>query len=157
MLDRIDYYRLLKVEVRAGLDEIRRAYQRARRRFDPDSFLEQGADVREAVDLIARRVTEGYLVLRDSRSRAAYDQALAGGALRLASEAADGARSARDAALGLTPNGQRFAALAREHEREGRVKQAISHLQMALTFEPQNAALKARLEQLRARAGAARV
>jgi DnaJ-class molecular chaperone len=157
MLDRVDYYRLLKVEEGCPTAEIRRAYQRARRRFDPDSFLQHDLEVREAIDRIARRLTEGYLVLRDSRSRAAYDRARAGGSVRLASDAAEEARTTPAASEGRTPNGQRFAALSRAEEREGRLKQAISHLRMALTFEPDNAAFQERLEQLRARAKAAGV
>ena len=67
MLDRMDYYRLLRVAPQAQPAEIRSAYHRARREFHPDSFLDAEPDVRHAVDRIAKRVTEGYMVLRDSR------------------------------------------------------------------------------------------
>ena len=76
VIDRVDYYRLLKVDPAADAEALRSAYHDARRRFHPDAYLAHPDDVRDAVDLIARRITEGYLVLRDRTRRAAYDSAL---------------------------------------------------------------------------------
>ena len=86
ILDRVDYYRLLKTERGASSAEIRSAYHEARRRFHPDSFLRHDDEIRSAVDRIARRITEGYVVLRDSRKRSAYTAGLESGALRYTSE-----------------------------------------------------------------------
>jgi DnaJ-class molecular chaperone len=147
MLDRLDYYRLFKVERRAQLPAIQQAYRDARRRFDPDSYLDAPAEVRAAVDRIARRITEGYLALRDPRRRSAYDAALNGGALRYTSEVEE-AQAQTDEARGTTANGKRFAAMADEEERKGNPKAAMQHLRLAMTFEPRNAAFKARLERL---------
>ena len=107
MLDRLDYYRLFKVERRAQLPAIQQAYRDARRRFDPDSFLDAEPEVRAAVDRIARRITEGYLALRDPRRRSAYDAALTSGALRYTSEL-DEAQGQADEAQGMTANGKRI-------------------------------------------------
>jgi DnaJ-class molecular chaperone len=148
MLDRLDYYRLFKVERRAQLPAIQQAYRDARRRFDPDSFLDAEPEVRAAVDRIARRITEGYLALRDPRRRSAYDAALTSGALRYTSEIDDAQSQAADEAHGLTANGKRFAGMSEAEERRGNLKGAIQHLKMAMTFEPRNAAFKARLERL---------
>jgi DnaJ-class molecular chaperone len=147
MLDRLDYYRLFKVERRAPLNAIQQAYRDARRRFDPDSFLDADPEVRAAVDRIARRLTEGYLALRDPRRRSAYDAALGSGTLRYTAEVEE-AQAQADESRGTTPNGKRFAAMADAEERKGNASAALQHLKMALTFEPKNAAFKARLERL---------
>jgi DnaJ-class molecular chaperone len=151
MLDRLDYYRLFKVERRAQLPAIQQAYRDARRRFDPDSFLDAPAEVRAAVDRIARRITEGYMALRDPRRRSAYDAALTGGALRYTSETEE-AQAQSDESRGTTANGKRFAAMSEAEERKGNFKGAIQHLKMAMTFEPRNAAFKTRLQRLQKKA-----
>jgi DnaJ-class molecular chaperone len=151
MLDRLDYYKLFKVERRAQLPAIQQAYREARRRFDPDSFLDASPEVRAAVDRIARRITEGYLALRDPRRRSAYDAALTGGSLRYTAEIEESQAQA-DEARGTTANGKRFLAMADAEERRGNLKAALQHLRMALTFEPRNTAFKARLERLQKKA-----
>jgi len=148
MLDRLDYYRLFKVERRAQLPAIQQAYREARRRFDPDSFLAAEPELRAAVDRIARRITEGYLALRDPRRRSAYDAALTGGVLRYTAEIEEEAQARVDQTRGETANGKRFLAMADAAERSGNLKAAIQHVKLALTFEPRNAAFKARLERL---------
>jgi len=152
MLDRLDYYRLFKVERQAKLPAIQQAYREARRRFDPDSFLDAAPDVRAAVDRIARRITEGYLALRDPRRRSAYDTALQNGALRFTAELAEEAQAQQEGSQGTTANGKRFCAMADAEERKGNLKAAVQHLRMAMTFEPRNAAFKARLERLQKKA-----
>jgi DnaJ-class molecular chaperone len=155
MLDRMDYYRLLRVERGAPIGEIRSAYHRSRREFHPDSFLAASGELRSAVDRIAKRVTEGYVVLRDSRRRASYDQGLDRGCLRYTQESEAAEREATRASLGATPNGRRFFSMALEAERAGDLVRALGQLKMALTFEPGNKHFRARLEELQARRGAA--
>ena len=150
LLDRVDYYRLLKVDRKAPSGEIRSAYQKARRRFDPDSYLDRDEELRKAVDFIARRLTEGYLVLRDRKRRTAYDEVLAEGVLRLPPALVE-ARIEVDEAEGTTPNGKRFVGMAEDEARRGNFKQAVAHLKMAMTFEPGNESFKRRLEQLSAK------
>src|SRR4029453_871167 len=82
VIDRVDYYRLLKVDPRADSEALRSAYHDARRRFHPDAYLAHPDDVRDAAHRIARRITEGSLVLRDRTRRAAYDSALESGQVR---------------------------------------------------------------------------
>jgi DnaJ-class molecular chaperone len=153
MLDRLDYYRLLKIEPGASLAAIREAYHRARCRFHPDSYLSRDAETRDAVDRIARRITEGYMVLRSRERRAAYDRTLTSGATRFSAEAEDDAKTIVSARQGLTQNGRRFVALADQEERAGNRKGAVLHLKMAVTFEPQNEALRDRLVRLQAKLG----
>jgi DnaJ-class molecular chaperone len=156
MLDRLDYYKLLRVDPGAPNSEVRIAYRRARREFHPDAFLSADPEVRNAVDRIAKRITESYVVLRDSRRRSSYDDSLAKGALRYTPESEESSREASQAKLGSTPNGKRFHALAVEEERNGDLARAMAHLKMALTFEPENEHFRSKIEELKARAKAAR-
>jgi DnaJ-class molecular chaperone len=151
MLDRLDYYRLLKVEPSASLASIRDAYHRARCRFHPDSYLSRDVETRDAVDRIARRITEGYMVLRSREKRAAYDRTLANGNTRFTAEVEEEAKTIVNARQGLTANGRRFVVLADQEERVGNLKGAVLHLKMAVTFEPRNDALRDRLTRLQAK------
>ncbi|HKC51926.1 MAG TPA: DnaJ domain-containing protein [Myxococcota bacterium] len=150
VIDRVDYYRLLKLEPGANSDALRSAYHDARRRFHPDAYLAQPEDVRNAVDVIARRITEGYMVLRDRTRRAAYDSALSNGQLRYNPELEQEKRTEADAARGTTPNGKRYFNLFLEEERAGDLVKAHAHLRTAVTFEPKNSALRAKLEAIEA-------
>jgi len=148
VIDRVDYYRLLKVDPGASAETVRGAYHDARRRFHPDAYLNQPDDVRDAVDRIARRITEGYLVLRDRTRRAAYDSALSSGQVRYNPELESAAKVEADSARGTTPNGKRYFGLHQEAERAGDIVKAHANLKTALTFEPKNEAFKTKLAAL---------
>ncbi len=148
ILDRVDYYRLMKAERGASSSDIRAAYHQARRRFHPDCFLEHSDEIRLAVDRIARRITEGYVVLRDRHKRKAYDDAVDSGAVRYSAEIDEQAKAKASGPRGETPNGKKFYRLAEDEERRGDVPKAIGHLKMALTFEPNNEHFKRELERL---------
>src|SRR5215510_4199165 len=148
VIDRVDYYRLLKVDPGASAETVRGAYHDARRRFHPDAFLKHPDDVRDAVDRIARRITEGYLVLRDRTRRAAYDSALSSGQVRYDPELESAAKVEADSARGTTPNGKRYFGLHQEAEKAGDIVKAHANLKTALTFEPKNEAFKAKLAAL---------
>lgn len=150
LLDRMDYYRLLRLEPDAGPGQIRSSYHRMRREFNPDGYLHEEPAVRHAVDRIAKRITEAYLVVRDAVRRKAYDDGLASGALRVTAETEESARAATAAPRGKTPNGRRFFSLAEDAQRAGDLAAAVGHLKTALTFEPGNENFKARLEKLNA-------
>jgi DnaJ-class molecular chaperone len=154
LLDRMDYYRLLRVERSANASEIRSAYHRMRRDLHPDAYLNEEPEVQRALDRIARRLNEAYVTLRDSGRRPRYDRDLAEGVLRYSSESETRAAQS-DESQGRTPNGKRFYALMLEHERKGDPAQALANLKMALTFEPANDSFKKKLAELQAKVGGA--
>ncbi len=148
LVDRMDYYRLLRVDPETPLPKIRTAYHRARRQFHPDAYLREEPVLRDAVDLIARRLTEAYMVLRNSGQRASYDKGLSEGKVRYQPDSrAEGRRDGR-APEGKTPQGRRSFVLAMAEERGGNLAQAIAHLKMALTFERSNEHFREKLEAL---------
>jgi DnaJ-class molecular chaperone len=148
LIDRMDYYRLLRIDAQAPLPKIRTAYHRARRQFHPDAYLRSEPVLRDAVDCIARRITEAYMVLRRSEKRAAYDKGLSEGKLRYRPESGNGASHESRVTRGRTPKGRRFFTLALAEERAGNLTKAVSHLKMALTFERDNEHFREKLEQL---------
>lgn len=151
LLDRIDYYRLLRIDRGAQAPEIRSGYHRMRRELHPDRFLQETRDVQEALDRIARRLNEAYVVLRDPTRRTAYDRGLTEGQLRYVEELAEQVRAEKAAASGQTPNGKRFYKLMEEDEKRGDIARALGNIKMALTFEPANEGFLRKQQELQER------
>ena len=150
MLDRMDYYRLLRLDRGAPSSAVRGAFQKMRREFHPDAFQNRDEEVRVAVSQIAKRVNEAYQVLRDSTRRKSYEEGLGRGELRFDPKAEAAQKEAR-AAGGHTPKGKRFWDDAIRFERQGDLPGAINALKMGLTFEKSNADFKKKLEELKAK------
>ena len=151
VLDRVDYYGLLEVKRDAPAHEIRSAYQARRRAFHPDLYRGSDEETREAVDLLSKRLNEGFSVLRDDARRQAYDRGLAEDRVRYTSEDEEQVKDDSMEAAGRTPNGRKFFAMAQEEERRGDIEKAHANVKMALTFEPGNGSFKAKLADLKAR------
>ena len=152
MLDRLDYYKLLRIDRDATAVRLREAYHKMRRSFHPDAFLAQPPDLRGAVSQISKRVNEGYQVLRDAARRGAYNKALEQGQLRFSAETEETMKTEAAAVGGTTANGKRFYAQSQAAERTGDFATAISTLKMAMTFESSNEHFKQKLADLEARA-----
>jgi len=158
IIDELDYYQLLNVEPTASTAEIRKAFHASSRSFHPDANRDLDPSLREQCAQISKRMTEAYCVLRDSRRRKAYDGRLEGGdSLRIqlaeARQSHDEARKAER--RGATAQGRQFHGKAEAELKAGNLAGAIQNIQMALTFEANNAGFKAMLEELRARKKAA--
>jgi len=151
LLDDLDYYQLLEIERAAPASAVKRAYYQATRRFHPDANRHLRGDDRNALEHIARRVSEAYQVLRDARRRRAYDDQLSdhGSArIRLVEAEARASQQALEDHLGKTPNGRRFFNLARADIDRGDMQAAARNVKMALTFEPQNSFFREKLDEL---------
>jgi len=151
LMDELDYYQLLEVPREAPASAVKRAYYTVTRRLHPDANRSlTGAD-RICLESVARRVSEAYQVLRDGRRRKAYDAQLAagaGGRIRLAEAEAQAERDAVEHHLGRTPNGRRYFNLARGDIDRGELASAQRNLRTALTYEPDNAYFKKKLEEV---------
>ncbi len=150
-LPKLDYYRLLRLRRDAEETKVHSAYRQMRRLFNPDRFLRDEPDVHAAVERIARRISEAYIVLGDATKRQAYDAGLADGELRYSPDKEKAAREDTQSRMGRTPQGRRLYAQAIEAERAGDVKQAISSMKLALGFEAQNPYFRTKLEDLESR------
>jgi len=160
IMDELDYYQLLHVKPEASASEIRKAFHDSSRNYHPDANRSLAPDLREQCGRISKRITEAYCVLRDARRRKAYDarRAADGGSLRIQIAEARQAHTSQQKSerRGATPQGRQYHAKAEADLKAGQLASAIRNLQMALTFEANNAGFKAMLEELRARQKAAR-
>ncbi len=158
ILDDLDYYQLLHVSPSATRAEIRAAYHQTSRTFHPDAARHHADEVQRDCALISKRVTEAYCVLRDPRRRKVYDARLsdegeAGSGRRMQLAEAEAAHAKQDAAerKGQTPQGRQFYQKAEADMKKQNWAGAIQNLQMALTFEKDNALFKDKLAEIKQR------
>lgn len=146
-LDQLDYYTLIGVPMGASADEIREAFHTFALKFHPDNH---GATEKVArATRIFRRGTEAYRVLRDPVQRKAYDEALAGGRLRLRPE--EGARAQkRSRPVPINARARPFFLQAQQAFKDGKKGQAKLHLQLALQHQPDHPELLQLKSQLEA-------
>lgn len=151
VLDSTSYYDLLGILEIADETAIQRAFHEFSQSFHPDGHRQAGPEIREAVTTIFKRGAEAYRVLRDPQMRAAYDLALAQGALRYSR--ASGSRDSRGAKSGLesicsSPGGKLHARQAERALSEGRLEEARELLHKAQTAEGINIALENKFREL---------
>ena len=159
ILGELDYYQLLHLNQSASLAEVKTGYHATSRAFHPDANRHHDAEIGAAIEKIAKRVTEAYCVLRNSRRRQAYDyQRSCGGGvrIRLADAESVGERQQSEAREGRTPQGRQFFKLAQQDLARKQHAGAVRNLQTALTFEPSNELFKEQLAEARAKLDATR-
>jgi DnaJ-class molecular chaperone len=153
IMDELDYYQLLNIEKSASSSDIRKAFHMSSRAFHPDANRELESNLKSQCQQISKRITEAYCVLRDTRRRKAYDARISDGtSLRI--QIAE-ARQAHDEQrktdrTGVTAQGRQFFGKAEAALKAGNLDAAIQNIQMAQTFEPNNVAFKAMIDELRA-------
>jgi DnaJ-class molecular chaperone len=154
LLDEANYYQLLQLHERASLDEIQAAFQRFAVEFHPDQHRTRAEVERDAILAIFRRGSEAYRVLQDPALRTHYDERLHTGRTRLHQTVAPmavnpsitpSAPSIRPARLEdqvRTASIRPFVRRAEELAAQGDVAQAHLQIRLALSREPENAALQ---------------
>jgi len=153
IVEELDYYQLLHIDPSATAQQIRSAYHECSRSFHPDAHRQTDSELRRSVEQIAKRVTEAYSVLRHPERRRAYDRQLAAGSgVRIQLAAAEAtARTARSEQSGRTAQGRQYWSRVRADLERKDVASALRNLQTALSFEPDNAAFRELLAELRPR------
>ena len=153
IVDELDYYQILEIEIGASRGEVKQAYYRSSRSFHPDTNRGLEPELRAQCERITKRITEAYCVLRDRRRRSVYDVHLGKGGdkrMQIAEAVAAHKRSQKEERQGKTPKGRQFFQLATQEAERDSLKAAIQHLQMALTFEPANQGFQAQLAEWKA-------
>ena len=156
-LDQLDYYTLLRVQDDASADAIREAFHAFALKYHPDRFAAAPAEKRDRAAQIYRRGAEGYRVLMNPVTRRRYDQGMHEGRLRMSAEQERETKRPQSSSGRLTvksPRARPFATKALQAYRKGDYKTAKLNLQMALNHEPDNALLRARLEDVEQRLAA---
>ncbi|MCA9608824.1 MAG: DnaJ domain-containing protein [Myxococcales bacterium] len=156
-LDQLDYYTLLQVDEAATVDAIREAFHAFALKYHPDRFADAPDAKRERAAQIYRRGAEGYRVLLSPEMRAKYDRAMKEGKLRLTSEderQEELAKRTQTGGMGVrSARARPFAAKAQMAMKKGDYKTAKLNLKLALTHEPGNALLEARLAECEKKLG----
>ncbi len=151
VLDDTSYYDLLGLLEIADDSAIQTAFHQFSESFHPDAHRSSSREVREAVTIIFKRGAEAYRVLKDPKTRAAYDLALAQGALRYFPTS--GSRDSQGAQRGLetlckTKGGQLHARQAERALSEGQLEEARALLEKAQTAEGINIPLQNKFQEL---------
>ena len=155
-LDRLDYYTLLRIDRSADDDAIRSAFRAFARKYHPDKFVGHPEDVLAQAARIYRRGAKAVRILTNPIARKTYEAALAKEARRIhedeikaLSEPGDARKpsaSQEDRDLPRTPNGRALYQRARELIRAGDAKEAWRALKSAQALEPENQAIRSKLE-----------
>ncbi len=151
-----DYYTILGVPRQAPHHILVSAFDQLSLRFHPDRYQQHrherwGEAVWQEVNAVYKVMTEAYSVVTDRRMAPLYERALAEGALRLDPEASarrdSGPRSLEE--LSQNANAKKYLKLAQVSLASQDLPGAIQHLQFALSMEPGNSAIQAKLDALR--------
>ena len=152
-LDDLNYYELLRVERGASADAIKRAFHRFARKYHPDSLVADGKELLRRTK-IYRRGTEAYRVLIHPERRRLYDTGLTQGLLRFdPGQARSSVRPSMPPGFAQVsnPRARSFVLMAERALRQGDLQQAKLNFQIALSHEPDNAELQAKLAEAGAR------
>jgi curved DNA-binding protein CbpA len=151
-LDQLDYYDLLRIEESATADQVRRAFHDFAMRYHPDRYAGAEDEKRERAAAIYRRGAEGYRVLTDPEQRRRYDEGLTKGRIRYEEPSSSPGASVRPASGVVDVKNLRarpFVQKALEMIKAGDYKGAKLNLALALNYEPENAPLLAKLEEVK--------
>lgn len=152
IIDELDYYQILQLETEASATEVKKAFHATSRTFHPDVNRHLDPAQVDQCKRIAKRITEAYCVLRDPRRRKAYDGRLSrneGIRMQLAEAKAAHTRDDVQDRQGRTPQGRDLFQKAARAMAEEDWATAAQNLQLALTFEADNAFFKEELERVK--------
>jgi curved DNA-binding protein CbpA len=151
-LDKMDYYRLLGIEPSANADAIRNAYHAFALKFHPDRHVGSPGPKVERAGEIFRRGAEAYRVLTDPEERRRYDAGLRDGKLRLeVEEQAPASRRPSKSPNSVGLRARPFVQKAEAALKAGDPKQAMLHLKIALSHDPDNEHIKELIAQAQRR------
>jgi DnaJ-class molecular chaperone len=151
ILDETNYYELLSILEIADESAVQEAFHVFSQSFHPDNHRHASPELLDGIMRIFRRGAEAYGVLRDPKTRAAYDLALAQGALRYSrtggSQDSQGSKKGLDSHC-TSPGGKLHARQAERALSEGKLEEAKELLKKAQTAEGINIGLENRFREL---------
>ncbi len=151
-----DYFQILKVQKGASPAEIKRAFYKGSRAYHPDRYFQlPDLELKEKINLVYKRMTEAYFVLRDDAKRTRYVAEIEGPErakkLRFTeaseTETKIAAKKQAEEEIGTTPKGRQFYAAGIAEIEAQRWSAAERSLKMAVTYEPSNARYKEKLAE----------
>lgn len=154
-LDHLDYFQLLGAKPTATLEELRARYHQLQRNYHPDSFFTSpDVDLKKAVNDIAKRVAEAWVILRDPEKRDKYTRDINGPEraqrLRYTDESDREARQERETSIARTAQGRSLWSKALAAIRVGDYAGAARDLRTGLIFEADNQRFRQKLDEVTA-------
>lgn len=154
-LEQLDYFQVLGAELDAPFDELKARYHQLQRNYHPDAFFTSpDLELKAAVNRIAKRVAEAYVILKDAEKRAKYTRDITGPErakrLRFSEDSEREQRIEKEQEQGKTAQGRNLWKKAEEAARRGDHAAAIRDLKTALLFEKDNERFKSRIAELQA-------
>ena len=150
-MNELDYYGVLGVDRAASEADVRAAYYRLARRLHPDVYGETlSLNSRRKLTAVFSRVAEAYQVLADAELRGRYDELVKTGRLRW--DAGEARRPRPAPELSIEHQGaRRFFVLGADAAGAGDWKSAALNFQLALSLEPDNTMIQARVVEAKQR------
>lgn len=165
VLSSMDYYQTLKLDRRAPLQEVKKAFFRESQAYHPDRFYSsKDQELKDAVMTVYKRIAEAYAVVRDPELRVKYDAQLAAAAAGGAPAGAAGANrlDRREAPAvqadpkAKNPQAQKYLQMGLMALRKGDFAGAEMNLKFASNFEPGNEGILKKLKEAQDRAKGAK-
>ena len=159
-IDGLDYFQILGCKHTSTHTEIKTRYHALQREYHPDTFFESpDTELKAAVFVIAKRVTEAYVILRNEAKKKKYIQDVTGAEredrLRFTEDTEQELRreqqQEKEEEYGKTPQGRELVQKALEAAEKGDLKGARRDLQTALLFEGDNESVRDHLEDIQAK------
>ncbi|MEL6188189.1 MAG: DnaJ domain-containing protein [Myxococcota bacterium] len=152
-LDRLDYFQLLGATPEATHEDLRARYHQLQRNYHPDSFFTSpDTELKRAVNAIAKRVAEAWVILRDPEKRAKYTRDVGGPEraqrLRYTEDSDREARKERESSIARTTQGRSLWTKAQAAIRSGDYASAERDLRTGLVFEADNQRFREKLEEV---------
>ena len=145
-IDNMDYFQILNLPQTATLGDIKKTYFAQSRVLHPDKFYHiDDAELKSAIHKIYKRITESYVILKDSEKRAKYTTGINGPEratrLRYNEQIEEEAKKEREDAREVckTPKGRKMFRQVEVDIRAERWDAAYRNLQTIALFEPGNA------------------
>jgi curved DNA-binding protein CbpA len=157
-LDKIDYFELLGCEHDVTGVDLKARYHALQREYHPDTFFQSpDTELKHAVFLIAKRIAEAYVILRNDEKRAKYTRDIQGperpSKLRFTDQDEQEVRREKqrekEEVLGKTIQGRQLVQKALNALKVNDLAGAARDLQTALLFESGNDSIKNRLAEVK--------
>jgi curved DNA-binding protein CbpA len=153
-LDRVSYYTVLGAIPSSTGAEIQEAFYRRAEMLHPDRFFNlSDLELRNQIYEVYKRVAEAYRVLGNLQARREYDAGLARGQVRLMRQEREGLNLKRPDDGIDHPQAKRFFRLALDALKANDLKGAHLNFGFALSMEPGNPIIQARVAELEQRLG----
>jgi DnaJ-class molecular chaperone len=152
-LPKLNYYQLLDVAPDAPPAKIKEAFYRVSRDYHPDRYFRfPNENFRNAVNVIYRRVSEAYTVLRSPEWRKSYDAQLKENPENVRFSVEEELKRKQQGGStydGGNGPGKKYWLAAMDALRNKNPAGARIQLQLAIGIEPGNQHFKAKLEELK--------